>query len=151
MNINKYGLKFDNERIGQLVKEETYAYDMDSCLLDGPEKVAALIEFVFDASNLPEERLWLIALNGARRVSGIFEVSHGTLTMSLVSSRSVFQRAMLAGAASIIVSHNHPSGILDVSHSDRQVTEQLRQAGDILGIPLDDHIIVGGGDFASAF
>ena len=151
MNINKYGLRFDTDRIGQLVKEDVYAYDMDSCVIDTPEKAAELIEYVFDGSNLTQEALWLIALNGARRVSGVFTVSVGTLTSSLVHPREVFSRAILAGAASIIIAHNHPSGSLDISGNDREVTKRIRQAGDILGIRLDDHIIVADGNFVSAY
>jgi len=84
MNINKYGLKFDNDRIGQLVKEETYAYDMNSCVIDSPEKAAELIEFVFDGSNLTQEAFWLIALNGARRegrsVRGLYSLFQSSLS-----------------------------------------------------------------------
>jgi len=151
MNINKYGLKFDNDRIGQLVKEETYAYDSGSCIIDSPEKAAELIEYVFDGSNLTQEAFWLIALNGARRVSGIFEVSVGTLMCSLVHPREVFSRAILAGAASIIIAHNHPSGTLDISENDREVTRRIRQAGDIIGIRLDDHVVIADGNFVSAY
>jgi len=151
MNINKYGLKFDNDRIGQLVKEETYAYDMGRCVIDSPEKAAELIEFVFDGSNLTQEVFWLITLNSARRVSGIFEVSVGTLMCSLVHPREVFSRAILAGAASIIIAHNHPSGTLDISENDREVTRRIRQAGEIIGIRLDDHVVIADGGFVSAY
>jgi len=151
MNINKYNLKFDNDRIGQLVKEETYAYEMDSCVIDSPETAAELIEFVFDGSNLTQEAFWLIALNGARKVAGVFTVSVGTLMSSLVHPREVFSRAILAGAASIIIAHNHPSGTLAISESDREVTRRIRQAGDIIGIRLDDHVIVADGSFVSAY
>ena len=151
MNINKYGLKFDTDRIGQLVKEETYAYDMSSCIIDSPEKAAEIIEFIFDGSNLTQEAFWLIALNGARRVAGVFTVSVGTLMSSLVHPREIFSRAILAGAASIIIAHNHPSGSLDISGQDREVTKRIKQAGEILGIRLDDHIIVADGGFVSAY
>ena len=151
MNINKYGLKFDNDRIGQLVKEEAYAYEMNSCVIDSPEKAAELIEFIFDGSNLTQEAFWLIALNGSRKVSGVFTVTVGTLMSSLVHPREVFSRAILAGAASIIIAHNHPSGSLDVSSQDREVTKRIKQAGDIIGIHLDDHIIIADGDFVSAY
>ena len=150
MNINKYNLSFDTDRIGQLVKEETYAYEMDKCVIDSPEKAAELIEYVFDASNLTQEYFWLIALNGARQVAGVFVVTVGTLMSSLVHPREVFQRAILAGAASILVAHNHPSAALDVSPQDKDVTKRLKLAGELLGITLDDHIIVGGGAFVSA-
>ena len=151
MNINKYGLRYTCDRIGRLVKEETYAYDSSRGIIDSPERAAELIERVFDGSNLTQEHFWLIALNGGRRVSGVFEVTVGTLMSSLVHPREVFNRAILAGAASIIIAHNHPSGMLDISEQDREVTKRIRQAGEILGIRLDDHIIVAGDEFVSAY
>ena len=150
MTINKYDVRFTNDRIGKLVKEKSFAYGTENDVLDSPEKAAKLIELVFDGSNLTQEMLWLIALNGARRVSGVFEVSRGTLTASLVHPREIFTRAMLSGAASIIIAHNHPSGILDVSEQDREVSKRIKMAGELIGIRLDDHIIVSAGEFVSA-
>jgi len=151
MNINTFSIRYDDNRIGQLVKEETFAYDLDRCKIDSPEKVAELIELVFDGSKLAQEHFWLIALNGARNVAGVFTVSIGTLMASLVHPREVFSRAILAGAASIIIAHNHPSGSLEISENDREVTRRISQAGEVLGIRLDDHIIVADGGFVSAY
>ena len=69
---------------------------------------------------------------------------------SLVHPREVFQRAILSGAASIIIAHNHPSGELDISEQDEEVNKRIKQAREILGIKLDDHIIIGNGDYVSA-
>ena len=151
MNINTYNIRFNNDRIGELVKESTFAYSSDETVIDSPEKAAKLIESLWDASNLSQEHFWLLALNGARKVAGAFTVTVGTLMSSLVHPREVFQRAILSGAASIIIAHNHPSGMLDISEQDREVTKRIRQAGDILGIRLDDHVIVADGDFVSAY
>ena len=151
MYVNQYTLRYTSERIGRLVKETAHNCGEGERLIDSPEKAAHLLETVFDASNLTQEHFWLIALNGARRVIGVFEVTRGTLMSSLVHPREVFNRAILAGAASIIIAHNHPSEALDVSPQDRDVTERIREAGELLGIGLDDHIICGGGGFASAF
>ena len=151
MNINTYKIRFNNDRIGELVKENTFAYSTDDMLIDSPEKVAKLIESLWDASNLAQEHFWLLALDGARRVAGAFTVTIGTLVSSLVHPREVFQRAILSGAASIIIAHNHPSGQLDISEQDREVTRRIRKAGDLLGIRLDDHVVVAGGDFVSAY
>ena len=150
MNINTYNIRFTNDRIGQLVKEETFAYSTDETVIDSPEKAAKLIEALWDGSKLAQEHFWLLALDGARKVSGAFTVTIGTLVSSLVHPREVFQRAILAGAASIIIAHNHPSGMLDISENDKEVTKRIRQAGNILGIRLDDHIIVADGNFVSA-
>jgi len=150
MSVNTYDIRFNDDRIGQLVKEETYAYSSDETIIDSVEKAAAIIETLWDGSKLTQEHFWLLALDGARRIAGAFTVTIGTLMASLVHPREVFQRAILAGAASIIIAHNHPSGKLDISENDREVTRRIRQAGDILGIRLDDHIIVAGGDYTSA-
>ena len=66
MNINKYNLRYTCERIGRLIKEESYPYDNDGALIDLPEKAAALIYHIYDASTLTQEYFWLIALNGSR-------------------------------------------------------------------------------------
>jgi len=70
---------------------------------------------------------------------------------SLVHPREVFSPAIEDRAASIIIGHNHPSGMLDISEQDKDVTKRIRTAGELLGIRLDDHIIVAGGDFVSAY
>lgn len=81
-------------------------------------------------------------LNSANGLIGIHTVSIGILNSSLVHPREVFKVAYMMNAASIIVSHNHPSGNAEPSSEDLAITRQLVEAGKILGIPLHDHIIV---------
>lgn len=69
-------------------------------------------------------------------------ISIGTLNASLVHPREVFEPAVVRHAASIVVVHNHPSGNTEPSEEDREVTRRLREAGNILGIELSDHVIV---------
>ena len=69
-------------------------------------------------------------------------ISVGTLTASLVHPREVFEPAVRLSAASVIVAHNHPSGSLESSGADKKITEYLYKAGEILGIPLQQHLIV---------
>jgi DNA repair protein RadC len=71
-------------------------------------------------------------------------VSQGTLTASLVHPREVFRSAVRAGAAALIVVHNHPSGDPEPSEEDRRITRRLAEAGDLMGIPLVDHVVVAG-------
>ena len=149
MRINIYGIKLNKNRVSELVKESGINYG-ESTVVDSPQRAAEMFEIVFDLSNQAQEYLCLLALDGGRKVSGAFEVSRGTLTSSLVHPREIFQRAILAGAASIIIAHNHPSGMLMISEQDREVTQRIKDAGELLGIPLDDHIICGGGSFTSA-
>ncbi len=70
-------------------------------------------------------------------------ISIGTLNSSLVHPREVFEPAIKFSAASILIAHNHPSGILDPSQEDREVTKRLVDAGNLLGISVIDHIILG--------
>ena len=71
-------------------------------------------------------------------------VSIGTLNASLVEPRELFKSSVLSNAASILLVHNHPSGRLEPSLSDLQLTQRLQQAGELMGIEVLDHIIVGG-------
>ena len=150
--IKIYTTKYDQDRKINLVAEKSVKYydESGSDIIDRGEKAAGLIEKAFHASSLPEEHLWLIALDGANKCSGIFEVSHGTLTASLVHPREVFTRAILCGAASIIIAHNHPSASTTISEKDWEVTNRIREAGEIMGIALIDHIIIAGSKIISA-
>ena len=91
----------------------------------------------------PEEKFVAIHLNAKQEIIGIHQVSHGTLSASLVHPREVFKAALLANSYSIIVAHNHPSGaILEPSREDLGTTRQLLKAGKILGVALVDHLIL---------
>jgi DNA repair protein RadC len=116
-------------------------------LIDSPKTAAE--QFLF-LKNKKQEYLVMITLDGARRLINTHTITIGTLNTSLVHPREVFAPAMEDRAASIIIAHNHPSGSLDISNRDREVTDHIKKAGELLGITLDDHIIIAGDDFVSA-
>jgi DNA repair protein RadC len=95
------------------------------------------------------EEFWVFLLNGTHRLLAYRKVSQGTLTSSLVHPREVFQPAIREGAAAIIVAHNHPSGDPKPSHEDLAVTDRLYQSGELLSIPLLDHVVVTPDDYVS--
>jgi len=117
-------------------------------LIDSPEKAAEQLWFI---RNKKQEHFVLLSLDGARRLINCRTISIGTLMSSLVHPREVFSPAIEDRAASIIIGHNHPSGLLDISEQDKEVTKRIRLAGELLGIHLDDHIIVSGDYFISAY
>jgi DNA repair protein RadC len=88
--------------------------------------------------------------DGARRLIKTHTISVGTLTSSLVHPREVFAPAIGDRANSIIIAHNHPSGSLTVGKNGREVTRRIKDAGELFGIKLDEHIIITGDEFASA-
>jgi DNA repair protein RadC len=90
-----------------------------------------------------EEHFVSLHLNARNEVIGIHEVSHGTLSSSLVHPREVFKAAIMANSYAIIVCHNHPSGSsIQPSKEDVDTTKQLLSAGKLMGIAVVDHLIV---------
>jgi DNA repair protein RadC len=129
-----------------LVKENSIPYSKTSQLYT-PSDAADLVRKYLKRTD--REHFIVLFLDSQSKVIGINTVSIGTLTESLVHNREVFKGAILANAASIIVAHNHPSGTATASEADILVTNKLKESGRILGIPLEDHIIIGEEGFAS--
>lgn len=87
----------------------------------------------------------MIALDTKNKPVGVFEVSHGTASASIVGSREIFIRLLLVGASCFVISHNHPSGDCTPSKEDIEVTRRLKECADMMGLSLLDHIIIGDG------
>ena len=126
----------------ELVKEESHKYEVET-RISCPKDVYEILTKVCRIQCNAEEVFILITLNTKNIVTGYFEVHRGTINSSLVHPREVFKRALLNNANSIMVAHNHPSGDPNPSKEDIQITERLKEAGNLLGINLLDHIIVG--------
>jgi DNA repair protein RadC len=126
----------------ELVKEESHKYEVET-RISCPKDVYEVLTKVCRIQCNAEEVFILITLNIKNIVTGYFEVHRGTINTSLVHPREVFKRALLNNASDIMVAHNHPSGDPNPSKEDIQITERLKEAGNLLGINLIDHIIVG--------
>lgn len=98
---------------------------------------------------LQHEEVWLILLDVKYRVIGLHQVSVGHLSGAPVHPREFFKEAIRRSSYAVIMVHNHPSGDLAPSPDDLALTDRLRQAGDLLGIELLDHIIVAENDYLS--
>ena len=126
----------------ELVKEESHKYEVET-RISCPKDIYEVLTKVCRIQCNAEEVFILITLNTKNIVTGYFEVHRGTINTSLVHPREVFKRALLNNASNIMVAHNHPSGDPNPSKEDIQITERLKEAGNLLGINLLDHIIVG--------
>jgi len=116
----------------------------DAWVINEPSDASRL--FLSTAPQGDEREHCRIAIIDVRhKVKALHTVSVGSLTSSLVHPREVFRPAIVAGAAAIIVSHNHPSGDPEPSPEDIALTRRLAAAGTLLGIEVLDHIITGGG------
>jgi DNA repair protein RadC len=98
---------------------------------------------------LDRESFYVLLLDGKNRVQAEVRVSEGSLTAALVHPREVFAPAIRDGAAALILVHNHPSGDPTPSAEDVALTERLRQVGDLVGVRILDHVVVGRGRWVS--
>ena len=115
-------------------------------VIDTPEKAAKAFNHIRDKK---QEHFAVLTMDYARQYINCHVVTIGTLSQALVHPREVFALALEDRAASIIIAHNHPSGNLDISGQDRKVTDIMKKAGDIMNIPVDDHLIVTEHEFVS--
>lgn len=99
--------------------------------------------------NLKKEVFIAILLDAKNRLLREYKVSEGTLTNSLIHPREAFKAAIKESAASVIFVHNHPSGDPAPSRDDIAITERLKAAGDLIGIGVLDHLIIGDGSYVS--
>lgn len=148
MRLIKYNTKLDSDFKNILVKEQACNYSKEK-ELNAPEKIYQMVTDVYDLPSMAEEYLYMIAFNTKFKPIGIFEISHGTVDASLINSREIFIRALLCGASSIVLIHNHPSGNVYPSKDDIKMTKLVIDAGRIIGIPVNDHIIVAKNKFFS--
>ena len=115
-------------------------------IIDTAQKAAEQLK---DIENKQQEYFVVLTLDGANRLMSRRTGTIGTLAASLVHPREVFSDAITVRATSIIIAHNHPSGNLEASEADKQVTHRIRQAGEILGIELIDHLNITKNGFTS--
>ncbi len=116
-------------------------------LIETPRDIAALIG---PRLSLEEQEVYVVAsLDLRHRVIALSEVSRGNANSALVTVRGTFRLAIALGAMGIIVAHNHPSNVPVPSNDDVNLTKQLVAAGQLLDIPVQDHIIIGGETFFS--
>lgn len=129
----------------KLVKESSLLYKERS--VKSPEDSYKLLkQFLADVDR---EHFIVVSLDNKNQPTSINICHIGSLNSSIVHPREVMKSAILSNAASIIVGHNHPSGNVEPSREDIEVTKRLVEAGKIIGIEILDHIIVGDEDFTS--
>lgn len=113
--------------------------------VENPRQMGRILRKILkseDEIDRDKEHFWVIYLNSREKIKLLELVSLGTLTEGLVHPREVFGRAVSNRIARIVVAHNHPSGDVEPSEDDLEITHRLKKAGEILGIEVIDHIII---------
>lgn len=124
----------------ELVRERTLKVEPRKSVHNSDDVVAILRDELLKADR---EKLISVMLNSKNVIIGMDVVSVGTLNQSCAHPRELYKAAILSNAAAIILVHNHPSGDPTPSMEDAQMTHRTSKAGEILGIKLLDHIIIG--------
>lgn len=129
-----------------IVKEDITNYLKPGTRFTQPQQVSDTFQFLMKET---KEMFITLHLDGKNRIIAMDLVSLGSLNQSIVHCREVFKTACLSNAAAIICVHNHPSGDPTPSSEDIAITRRLKEAGEIMGIKVLDHIIIGDGQYLS--
>ena len=134
----------------KMIKETSVLYShQGNRKVDSPSQVLTLVNDFLAESD--REKFLVICLNTKNEPTHISVVSVGTLNASIVHPREIYKLAFLANSNQIILCHNHPSGDTTPSQEDLQVTKRMVEAGNILGVSVLDHVIVGGDSCYTSF
>lgn len=131
----------------ELGKRAFLSRPLDRTPIDSPAAAAAALSQ--DLMWQTQERFAILLLDVKNRLLGTRVITIGTSTETLVHPREIFREVIRQGATRVIVAHNHPSGNVEPSDEDIQLTQQLLAGAQILGIPLLDHLILGNGNHQS--
>lgn len=149
MRITQYKTVLTEDRKVKLEKEKSKNCPLISKAVNSPDKVLQVARDFLRMHENSEEYAYMLCLNTKLCLTSVFQVSHGTVNGAMMGAREIFQKALLANAVNIIVMHNHPSGDCKPSMEDLKVTERLVKAGDLIGIQVLDHVIIGGDEYYS--
>ena len=135
-SIRKYGVA--------LVSEGSVEYNVsfDRKITD-PESIFIFAKDSLELQKRPVEEFWCLCLDTKNKIIGIHMISRGNINASIATPREIFAKAILNNACSVILVHNHPSGDPSPSPPDITITKRIADAGNILGITVLDHVIIG--------
>ena len=144
MRITKYKAIINKDTsLTELVKDKANNYTLENNRLTNPEAIANMMIDLYQLDIQAEEYVYMIAFDTKQKPLGVFEISHGTVNASVLNPREVYLKALLVGAVNIVLIHNHPSGDNSPSRADIESTKRIKESGNLLGIKLIDHIIIG--------
>ncbi len=118
----------------KFIKEETVR-------IDDPEAVANVLRPILQ--DLKQESLFTVSVDSRNNILGIHECTRGLVNQCQAHAREIFRQAIIDNAARVVIAHNHPSGDPTPSKADIELTKMLFKAGEVVGITLNDHIIIG--------
>lgn len=120
-----------------------HALDIDTKVIKSSDDAQTVFRTLWPEGSLDHrESFYALYLSRANQILSYYRISEGGLAGTVADVKLIFQTALSCNAASVIVAHNHPSGNLKPSTADEQLTQKIRQAGQVLELPLIDHLII---------
>lgn len=133
--------------LSELAKRLAKATAKNSLCFSAPDTIAQY--YMEDLRHETQENMKLLMLNSKTMLIGESDISKGTVNASLITPRELFIEALQKNAVAIVIMHNHPSGDPSPSQEDIYTTNRIKEAGDLIGIKLLDHIIIGNNCYIS--
>lgn len=111
--------------------------------LNSSRRIADFLRIIWDKEDLAiREAFYLLCFSTSMDLVGFYKLAEGGMDVVSVDTRLLFSTALLCRSSSIVVAHNHPSGTLKPSNADKMITKRIAAGGELLGIKLQDHIIL---------
>ena len=148
MRITNFRAVVDEDNRTVLVKENTRNY-LAHDSVNSPQKISDLMTDLYELDKQAVEYVYMVGLNSKCKVLGVYMVSKGTVNATILAPREIYMAALMMGAVNIVVVHNHPSGDCTPSNDDLSSTKRIKDAGNIIGINLTDHVIIGNARYHS--
>ena len=139
-----YSTELDEKRRTTLVCDKIMWFDSNRDLpCRSPKDIWRMCTDVLHLDRKANEYVWALFFDCRGALIGLSEISHGSVSQTFLTPREVYIKALLAGAVSVALVHNHPSGDISPSTEDCIATERIARAGNIVGVNLTDHLIIG--------
>lgn len=142
MRVEIYDTKIGENGLPVVVKEKSTYYPALS-RLNSPQAVCEIFRNVIRIHERTEENLWMACMDTAWHLKGLFLLSRGTADSAFCQPRDICMKALLCGAVSVIIAHNHPSGEIAPSNEDIESAKRIRKACETVGLVMADFVIVG--------
>lgn len=148
MRVTTYKSYINESHMNYLVKENSTNYPPVNAIRT-VQDIVWIMRDVFHLHELAEETVYMICLNTKNIATAFFVIGKGTVNSCPVGIREICIQALLSSAVHVCLCHNHPSGDISPSEKDIRLTEAVKAALELIGIPLHDHIIIGGDNYFS--
>ena len=145
MKLQKYEMCLSDKNIIEIKRQWVAELPKIEDACSGPSVIDQIMRDYLQIHKYSEEHVYMICTDNKLKNPILFEIGIGTATSAIVNTKGILQRALLANATTIVLIHNHPSGDTTFSQLDINIIKNLRDALDLVGMTLNDAIVIGDG------